>query len=62
MVAEIWRERSDERYEKWAEQARASFNDRFWFEEGGYLYDVVDVNNGTEDDSSLRPNQFLPSR
>src|SRR3569623_1256733 len=25
-----------------AERARASFNRRFWYDEGGYLYDVVD--------------------
>ena len=25
-----------------AERARESFNERFWYDEGGYLYDVVD--------------------
>ncbi|HKP92983.1 MAG TPA: amylo-alpha-1,6-glucosidase, partial [Chthoniobacterales bacterium] len=35
------------RYEEQAQRARASFNERFWFEEGGYLYDVVDVDGGT---------------
>jgi len=40
-----------------AELARASFNKRFWYPEGGYLYDVVDGENG--DDSACRPNQVL---
>ena len=40
-----------------AGQARASFKRRFWYEKGGYLYDVIDGPNG--DDPSLRPNQLL---
>jgi predicted glycogen debranching enzyme len=40
-----------------AAHARASFNARFWYEEGGYLYDIVDGENG--DDSSCRPNQVF---
>jgi predicted glycogen debranching enzyme len=40
-----------------AERARASFNRRFWYDQGGYLYDIVDGESG--DDSSLRPNQIL---
>jgi predicted glycogen debranching enzyme len=40
-----------------AEQARHSFNARFWFAEGGYLFDVVDGENGN--DPSCRPNQIL---
>ncbi len=40
-----------------AERARASFNRRFWFDEGQYLYDIVDGEAG--DDSSLRPNQIF---
>jgi predicted glycogen debranching enzyme len=39
------------------ELAAASFNRRFWYEEGGYLYDVVDGENG--DDPSCRPNQVM---
>jgi predicted glycogen debranching enzyme len=44
-----------------AEQAarvRECFNRRFWYEQGGYCYDVVDKEGGG-DDSSLRPNQLL---
>ncbi len=33
-----------------------SFRARFWYEQGGYLYDVVDGEGG--DDASLRPNQI----
>ncbi len=40
-----------------AQRARACFNARFWCEESGYLYDVIDGPNG--DDSSCRPNQLL---
>lgn len=35
-----------------------SFARRFWYAEGGWLYDVVDV-PGAADDASLRPNQIL---
>jgi predicted glycogen debranching enzyme len=41
-----------------AAKARESFNRRFWFEEGGYLYDVVDTEGGGND-SSCRPNQVF---
>ncbi|MBA3237679.1 MAG: glycogen debranching enzyme family protein [Parachlamydiaceae bacterium] len=34
-----------------------SFNEKFWFESGGYLYDVIDF-EGTPD-TALRPNQIL---
>jgi predicted glycogen debranching enzyme len=40
-----------------AEQAATSFARRFWYAEGGYLYDVVDGPTGN--DSSLRPNQLF---
>ena len=40
-----------------AERARASFNERFWYEAGGYLYDVVDGETG--DDPACRPNQVF---
>jgi predicted glycogen debranching enzyme len=40
-----------------AAQARASFNERFWYDAGGYLYDVVDGPQG--DDPAGRPNQVL---
>ena len=40
-----------------AEQARESFNQRFWYQDGGYLYDVVDGEHGN--DPACRPNQLL---
>jgi predicted glycogen debranching enzyme len=38
----------------YASRARKSFNERFWYEDGQYLYDVVDTN-----DTALRPNQIF---
>jgi predicted glycogen debranching enzyme len=40
-----------------AERVRRSFNARFWSDEAGYLYDVVDGAQG--DDRSCRPNQVF---
>jgi len=42
------------RMDEHATRARTSFNERFWYDEGQYLYDVVDVN-----DPALRPNQIF---
>jgi predicted glycogen debranching enzyme len=44
--------------EEAADRVEASFNERFWYAEGGYLYDVVDGPDGT-DDRALRPNQVF---
>jgi predicted glycogen debranching enzyme len=63
LLAKWLRENGDElsaqNYEKHAEKARASFNERFWFAEGDYLYDVVDVDGGTASDAACRPNQLF---
>ena len=40
-----------------AARAYASFNKRFWCAERGYLYDVIDGEQGL--DTSLRPNQLF---
>jgi len=40
-----------------ASRAINSFRQRFWYAQGGYLYDVIDGPDG--DDPSLRPNQLL---
>ena len=40
-----------------AAQARESFNARFWYAEGGYLYDVIDGEQGN--DAACRPNQIF---
>ena len=42
------------RMDEHASRARKSFNERFWYDEGQYLYDVVDAN-----DAALRPNQIF---
>jgi predicted glycogen debranching enzyme len=42
----------------YADRAAESFNMRFWYEEGGYLYDVVDTESGG-DDPACRPNQVF---
>ena len=55
-----WRERDGEDADdlrRLAVQAKASFNQRFWFEDGRHLYDVVDGEEG--DDPACRPNQLL---
>jgi predicted glycogen debranching enzyme len=46
-----------QRYADLADACAAAFNRRFWYEDGGYLFDVVDGESG--DDASLRPNQLL---
>jgi predicted glycogen debranching enzyme len=48
-----------EPYAQAAARARASFNQRFWYADGGHLYDVVDVLDGGPDSAELRPNQLL---
>ena len=53
-------ERGDAQARRYGEQAarvRRSFNERFWFAEGGYLYDVVDGEDGPS--SECRPNQLF---
>jgi glycogen debranching enzyme len=40
-----------------AERARESFNARFWYAEGGYLYDVID--GDPAESPLLRPNQLF---
>jgi len=48
-----------------AEAAAGSFRRRFWYQEGGYLYDVIDGpegepgTDGKRYDASLRPNQIF---
>ena len=45
-----------ENYRSLAYRVKKSFNEKFWFFSGGYLYDVVDA---YEKDSSFRPNQII---
>ena len=44
---------NDESYRQLASLVKTSFNKRFWNENTGCLYDVVD-----EDDDTIRPNQI----
>jgi len=44
-------------YQKHADLAKKSFNERFWYADEKYLYDVVDGENGN--DWACRPNQLL---
>ncbi|HVB82103.1 MAG TPA: amylo-alpha-1,6-glucosidase [Candidatus Binataceae bacterium] len=46
-----WRERAD--------RVARSFVERFWYDEGGYLYDVIDAPDGVTPDATLRPNQLI---
>jgi predicted glycogen debranching enzyme len=52
-------------FESAAERVKRAFQSTFWFEEGGYLYDVVDgpelpINSlGRPADATLRPNQIF---
>lgn len=49
-AAESIREQADKAYQ--------AFNQRFWYADEGYLYDVVD-GEGNRDDPACRPNQLL---
>ena len=40
-----------------ADRARASFNERFWYSDEGYLFNVIDGEGGN--DAACRPNQLL---
>jgi predicted glycogen debranching enzyme len=61
-LMENWvREEIDEsdalKYGDLARRVYDSFNARFWYETGSYLYDVIDGEHGN--DSALRPNQLF---
>jgi predicted glycogen debranching enzyme len=52
--------RRAEELRKHADLCRRSFNERFWYEEGGHLFDVVESQElGGENDPACRPNQLL---
>ena len=52
--------RRSARWAALATHAQATFVERFWNEERGFLFDVVDVNHqGNVNDASLRPNQIF---
>lgn len=63
LVEEWVRERSGEseaaEWDELADSVEQSFNDRFWYEEGGYLYDVIDCDGTRAVDPAFRPNQIF---
>ncbi len=48
-----------DQYTKQANVVADTFRRRFWYEIGGYLYDVVDAPGDVPNDHSLRPNQIF---
>jgi predicted glycogen debranching enzyme len=64
-LMEQWADAHGDRPEIYGDRAarvRDTFNDRFWFASGGYLYDVVDAWPGEArgpNDPKCRPNQVL---
>ena len=58
-LIETWSEDQEKKsfYRQLAQEAYASFNQRFWMPDKGYLCDVVDGEMG--DDPSFRPNQVF---
>ncbi len=57
-LEEAYGSESAKPFQEHAEMAKKSFNERFWYAEGGYLYDVVDGEDG-KDDPACRPNQVF---
>jgi glycogen debranching enzyme len=45
------------RYQELLTHCRQSFQERFWYAQGNYLFDVIDGPGG--DDTSIRPNQLF---
>jgi len=49
-----------DQWREWYADGMQSFQRRYWYDEGGYLFDVVDIDHkpGTED-ATFRPNQIF---
>jgi predicted glycogen debranching enzyme len=45
------------KYKKFADKAYKYFNQKFWYENGNYLYDVIEGEDGN--DNACRPNQIF---
>ncbi|MEP6714701.1 MAG: amylo-alpha-1,6-glucosidase [Terriglobia bacterium] len=56
-ITEIDGDVAAERYTRLADRTREAFNRRFWNEAAGYLFDIVDGEQG--DDPACRPNQVF---
>jgi predicted glycogen debranching enzyme len=46
-------------YRRRAEVVARAFNERFWYADGGFLYDVIDTPGSAAPDAALRPNQLI---
>ena len=63
-TAELGVDAHGQKYQAHADRARESFEKKFWYEEGNYLYDVIEAEPDTAsvvdgNDHSCRPNQLL---
>jgi predicted glycogen debranching enzyme len=63
-LMEQWADENGDRsshYKELADRVWRSFNDRFWYPQGGYLYDIVDAEHGGPgaNDTKCRPNQVF---
>jgi predicted glycogen debranching enzyme len=59
-LGEVGGEKDSRRYYEIADRAKQSFNKRFWYQDGGHLYDVVDcIDSQVKDDPACRPNQIF---
>jgi predicted glycogen debranching enzyme len=56
-LLEVRRDDEAAKYHEFSERAKESFNKRFWNEETGCLYDIIDGEDG--DDPAIRPNQVF---
>ncbi len=46
-------------YAELAEKVKSSFANRFWNDQNGYLFDVIDSDAAAANDAALRPNQVI---
>lgn len=59
IAADLGHDSEERRYATMASRVELSFH-RFWNQDAGYCYDVIDTGrNGVDVDTSLRPNQLL---
>ncbi len=58
LAADLGHSQEHADYAALATRVAARFEEAFWYEAGGYLYDVIDGSDGAPD-ASLRPNQIF---
>jgi len=58
-MTEVYGAESAKPFAEHAAKAKESFNKRFWNAEAGYLFDVVDQQDGSGNDPACRPNQVF---